>query len=378
MTTSDAHPVYQELGVRRVINAQGNRTLLGGSAIAQEIQNAMGYANEHYVEMKELLQKSGEYVAQMLGVEAAYITSGCAAALTLGTAGFMTGKDLDKMAQLPNTSGMKTDILIQKLQRYSYDRCFTLTGANLIEVGDSAGCSAEQLNSAIGNNTAGVAFLARQDWDDSILPLEEVIRVAHENNVPVIVDAASQIYPLDYFRTLSQQADLVCFGAKYFGAPNSTGIACGKREYVELVAAHGFIGFESLGSRAIGRPMKVDRQEIIGVVAALKAWFTMNHEDRIIGYDDKFSVIKDELESVRGIKVELTQNPTAWPFRLEVTINPQEIAKNADQIRDELDQGNPRIWLGGSDPQTLIINVNELNEGDENIVADRLKKALMS
>ena len=80
-----------------------------------EIQNAMEYANEHYVEMKELLQKSGEYVAQMLGVEAAYITSGCAAALTLGTAGFMKGKDLYKMAQLPNTSGMKTDILIQKL-----------------------------------------------------------------------------------------------------------------------------------------------------------------------------------------------------------------------------------------------------------------------
>ena len=377
MTTSDTHPVYQELGVRRVINAQGNRTLLGGSAVSQDIQNAMEYANEHYVEMRELLDKSGEYVAQILGVEAAYITSGCAAALTLGTAGFMTGSDLDKMAQLPNTAGMKTDILIQKLQRYSYDRCFTLTGANLVEVGDSNGCSDEQLRSAIGNNTAGVAFLAKQDWNNSILPLEEVIQIAHENNVPVIVDAASQIYPLDYFRKLSQQADLVCFGAKYFGAPNSTGIACGKREYVELVAAHGFIGFESLGSRSIGRPMKVDRQEIIGVVAAMKAWFTMNHEDRIIGYDHKFAIIKDGLDSVNGITTNLIQNPTAWPFRLEINIDAQVISKTADQIRAELDQGNPRIWLGGSDPSTLIVNVHELNEGDETIIVDSLKNSLM-
>ena len=123
--------------------------------------------------------------------------------------------------------------------------------------------------------------------------------------------------------------------------------------------------------------MKVDRQEIIGVVAAMKAWFTMNHEDRIIGYDHKFAIIKDGLDSVNGITTNLIQNPTAWPFRLEINIDAQVISKTADQIRAELDQGNPRIWLGGSDPSTLIVNVHELNEGDETIIVDSLKNSLM-
>ena len=376
MTTFGANEVYQELGVRRVINAQGNRTDLGGSIVAKTISKAMDDANEHYVEMRELLDKSGDYIASTLGVEAAYVTSGCAAALTLSTAACLTGVDLDKRAPLPNTTGMKNEVLIQKKQRYPYDRCFTLTGATLVEVGDENGCTLKQLEAAINANTVAVAYLARRDWDSSVVPLEEAVTMAHKNGTPVIVDAAAQVYPLDYFRQIAQSADLVCFGAKYLGAPHSTGIVCGKRERVEAVAAHGFIGFETWGSKAVGRPMKVDRQEVIGVVAALKLWISMNHEDRLLTYDTKFAAIQKALQEIPYADAEIVPTQSTWPFRLEVVLNTPVLGINSKQLRKELDEGNPRIRVGVRGDDTITINVHELNEGEEKIIVDRLRNIL--
>ncbi len=245
MAAKPADSVYRELGVRRVINAQGNRTLLGGCSLSPTVQRAMDEANQHYVEMEDLLARSGAYVAETLGVEAAYITSGCAAALVLGTAGIMTGTDPARIAQLPNTEGMRNEVVFQRPQSYLYKRCFTIPGSRLVEVGNDEGCTEAELEAAIGPNTAAVAYLALHDWDDSVVSLERAVEIAHANGVPVIVDAANQIYPLDYFGRVARSADLVCFGAKYFGSPQSTGLACGKREYVDAVAANSFIGFEA-------------------------------------------------------------------------------------------------------------------------------------
>ena len=148
---------YNKLGVRRVINAMSNATILGGSTPPDEILEAMEEASLQWVEMKELLEKSGEYIAATLGAESAYVTSGCAAALTLSTAACIAGTDPGKIARLPDTSNMKNEIILQTKQRYGFDRCFTIPGGKLILAGGPSGCTTQQLAEAINTNTAAIA-----------------------------------------------------------------------------------------------------------------------------------------------------------------------------------------------------------------------------
>ena len=370
--------IYEKLGVRPVINAQGNGTVLGGSTPPQVVLDAMDEANLDFVEMRELLEKSGEYIAGVLGTESAFVTSGAAAALTLSTAACMAGTDPEKIGSLPDTIGMKDQILIQKKQRYGFDRCYTIPGGKLVEVGDDEGCTARQLEEAIGPDTAAVAYFAQSDWDSSVLTLDKTVRVAHDQGVPVIADAASQIYPLDYFRTTAQAADLVCFGAKYFGSPHSTGVVAGSKEMVDAVVAQGFIAYQIAGRRAFGRPMKVDRQEVVGVVAALDNWFSMNHEDRILEDEGRFSAIRRGLQGVQSLRAEVVPNNRFWEHTLNVTVDAQAVGKTAQQVADELDAGNPRIWVGVEGDDTITMNVHTLRRDQESIIVDRLKEILGS
>jgi L-seryl-tRNA(Ser) seleniumtransferase len=376
MTTTGKGSVYAKLGVRPIINAQGNRTVMGGSAPTPEVARAMEDAADVYVEMEELLERSGEFIAELLGVEAAYVTSGCSAALALSTAACMTGRDTDLISRLPNTTGMKNEVVLQKAQQYTYDRSFTIPGATLVRPGDEDGCTREQLESAIGPQTAAVAYLISANESDSIVHLEDVVAMAHARGIPVIADAAARIYPLDYFRGNAQSADLVCFGAKYIGAPQSAGFVCGKKDLIDAVVDQGFIGFQTGGGHAFGRPMKLDKQEIIGVVTAIEQWFTMNHEDRLIGYEERLSVIKDELKGVAGVESDLEQVDQYYVTSLGVKIDTETVGKTAQDVADELDAGSPRIWVTVVGKNTISVNSHTLNEGEHEIVAARLKTAL--
>ena len=368
--------IYEKLGVRPVINAISNQTVLGGSTPPSAVRDAMEEASLQWVEMRELLDKAGDYIAGVLGSEAAYVTSGCAAALTLSTAACMAGTDPDKIGRLPDTTGMKNEVLIQKKHRYGFDRCYTLSGAKLVEVGSESGCTADQLEAAIGPNTAAVAYYALPDWDSSILSLEDSVEVAHGRNVSVIVDAASQIYPLEYFRTMAQAADLVCFGAKYFGAPHSSGIVCGRQEMVDATVAQGFIAYHHDGARAFGRPMKLDRQEVVGVVAALDGWFSMNHEDRFLAYDRRMSAVQQGLAGIPNVQAKVVEHQRFFGSTLHLVMDIGALGKTAQQAADELASGNPRVLVGVEGDDTITINVHVLNEGDEAVIADRLKEVL--
>ena len=376
MNTGIGTSVYSRLGVRPIINAQGNRTVLGGSATTPAVAAAMEEANHTYVEMRELLEKSGEFIAEMLGAEAAYVTSGCAAALALSTAACMTGRDQDKIAQLPDTTGMRDEIILQKPQQYSYDRSFNVPGGKLIRPGSEAGCTAEELENTIGPNTAALAYLIRADEDDSVVPLERVVEMAHSRGLPVIADAAARIYPLEYFRRNAQSADLVCFGAKYIGAPQSAGYVCGKKELVDSVVDHGFIGFQTGGGRAFGRPTKLDKQEIIGVVTAIEQWFTMNHEDRLIGYEETLATMQSELAGTPNVESKLEQVDQYFGVTLNVTFDADALGKTAEEVAAELDAGTPRIAVSAPDDGTIAVNAHALNEGEGLIVAEHLRMAL--
>lgn len=383
-TKSVSKSTYAELGVRVGINARGNQTLLGGSTLPAEVVEAMEQANQAYVEMEELLEKSGECIANILGTEAAYVTSGCAAALTLSAAACIAGNDPAKMGRLPDTAGMNNEIVFQKVQQYAYSRALTLPGGRLIEVGDEQGCTAEQLEKGIGPKTVAIAYYQRPDWENNVLSLEAVRDIAHKKGLPLIVDAAAQIYPVDYFRKMAQSGDLVCFGAKYFGAPHSTGMVTGKRELVQAASANGFIGFEAAAKmgapRPFGRPLKVDRQEVIGVVVALQRWFNLNHEERLKALEAKMQVIAQALKDLPGVKATLPTEPPIGPtVGLGVTIDASVVGKNAATVLEELETGNPPIWVRiypEKDPNTIAVNVQTLYEGEEQIVAERLKSLL--
>ena len=376
---------YDMLGVRKVINGWGNSTVLGGSSPAPEVRQAMEEAHD-YVEMGELLQRTGDYIADVLGVEAAYITSGGAAAQALSAAACMAGTDPEKIGRLPDTTGMKNELVIQKKHRYRYDRSYTIAGAKLVDAGDSDGCSPEQLDGAIGPDTAAVTHRLGQPADDALVAIGQAVEIAHDHGVPVIADAAAEIYPLDHFRRSAQSADLVCFCSKYFNAPQSTGFVSGSKEMVDKVTAQGFAAFHTAGKglvaamvpdgRAWGRPMKVDRQEIIGAVAALRAWFSMDHEERLAGYATQLAVIQRELDGIRGVEAQVVSVRGYWRSELHISLDGGAVSKTAPQVAAELDSGNPRVWVAFYGDRTIVIKPHGLNDGDEQILAERLKASL--
>ncbi|MCZ6676059.1 MAG: hypothetical protein O7E52_02290 [Candidatus Poribacteria bacterium] len=374
MTAKISDNVYAKLGARPIINAAGHATVMGGSTPSPVVQQAMEQASRYFVEMSDLLQKSGDHIAQILGVEAAYATSGCYAALVLSTAACITGNDPDKMARLPDTTGMKNEIVFQEKQRYGFDRGYTIPGSTLVTVGDADGCTPAQLEGAINENTAAIAYFVSPGRDSSVVSLDDAVKIAHAHDVPVIADAASQIHPLDYFRRTAQAADLVCFGAKYLGAPHSSGFVCGKKDLIDAVVGHGFIS-----GRPFGRGMKLDRQEIIAVMTAVDAWFSMDHEARIEGYHEKFAVIERGLKGVPAVReTKVAGNSRYWVVDLHVVLDTGALGKNASQVVSELDAGNPRIRVSSAGDDTVAIRVDILQEGDEYIIADRLRSLLLS
>ena len=339
--------IYKELGVEPIINATGSVTALGGSIVAKEVQEGMDLANDVYIPMTQLEKKVGEQIANILNVPAAYITSGAGSALTLAAAAFMAGKDDDKIQQLPNTDGMPNKILIQKKQRYWYDRCMEFSGGKLVEVGDKNGTTANQLSDAIDSQTACVHYPVYEqvEKDKNILRLEEVIEIAHGKNKPVSVDAAGQIFPLENFgKYVRMGADFQCIAAKYMGAPHSTGIALGTEDVIDSISRHSFIGYESRRIRGIGRPHKIDRQEIIGVLYAVKRWMSMNHEERLSIEEIKTLNIINLLKNIKGVKVEIINNIIGHqPFGLFLDIDTSVYKTTNSEFVEILKNSTPSI-----------------------------------
>jgi D-glucosaminate-6-phosphate ammonia-lyase len=378
MDSEESARLYADLGVRPVINAAGAYTLLGGSLLSPKVQRAMDDANRYFVEMKALLESSGRIIAKMLDCQAAYVTAGAASALALSAAACMTGSDPEKIERLPDTTGMKDEILIQRCGRTKYDRCVTIPGARLVEFGGPNRTTAAELEAAFSDKTCAVHFLATGTRPGS-LPLEEVVRLAHSHDVPVIVDAAGQTYPTDELKRYARAgADLVCYAAKYFNGPHSTGLITGRKEMVEAAALNGFISFETNGLRTIGRPMKIDRQEIVAVVVALQEWFAMNHEERFLKYGERAERIMNELRDLPGIKASrLSAVEVVHPVVREgvrIDFEPHS-GKTAEQVELALQQGNPAVWTRSSEGR-LYVSVAFFNDGEEAIVAQRLRAAL--
>jgi L-seryl-tRNA(Ser) seleniumtransferase len=377
-TSSTTTDIYSDFGIKQVINAMGHVTLLGGSMLSPAVQAAMEAANQGFAPLEEVIDKTGSAIADMIGAESAMVTSGCFAALVQGIAAFITGTDREKIGRLPDTSGMQNEILIQKRQRYHYDRCITVPGGKMVEVGDEQGTTIAQLEAAIGPNTAGILHYARGEVVDGVLQLADVVAAAKRKGTRVIVDAASEIYPIERMHYVAQSgADLVCFGAKYLGAQNSAGILCGSKAYVGIAKSHSFIGYEAQRSRGMGRGYKLDRQEVIGVTVAVREWLQMDHEERIQQQVDRIAIITNALADLPNVQTEEVWNPEreAW-IQLRIAVDGADDAQ-LDAICEQLRIGEPSIWLrptfeGGQ----IAVMVNTLQAGESEVVAQRLREVL--
>ena len=376
MAAGDWGDIYKELGATPVINAIGSVTMLGGSTPVPEVKEAMERADGPYIPLMHLQEKAGEAIAKMADVPAAYITSGAGSALTLATAAVMAGDDDDKIQQLPDTTGMKDEILIQTRQRYWYDRCLQLAGGKLVEFGDSDGTTREDLEKAIGPKTAAVHFYAvEQEPDPKALPLEDIIEIAHAQDVPVLVDSAGQIYPLDVFgKHVRMGADFQCIAAKYMGAPQSTGLALGTKDMIRKLGLQSFASYEGRRIRGVGRPHKVDRQEMVGAVAAVRRWMTMNHEERLAEAEGQCRAIMSPLARIPGITVQRIDNVVGhMPYGVVLRVDQEATGLSLPEVVDRLKAGDPPIWTRVRDGEDFIaIHVFGLSEGEDRLVGERI------
>ncbi len=366
---SNAITMYERMNTKPVINALGPRTLLGGSQPHPDVIKVMGEAGRYYADMDELLIGSGKVISEMIDCPSALVTSGCAAALVLGTAACITGKDPEKMSQLPNTDGLKHEVVIQASQRYKYDRVVRMVGVKIVTAGKPGSTIRKDLEDALNDKTAAVLF-PDIDSEGEILSIEDVISIAHGKDIPVIVDSAYRVFPTDLFKKFSNLgADLFGFGAKYFGAPNSTGLLCGRDDLVEAARLHSFSGFEKMDLEGFGRPFKVDRQEVFGVVEALRIWLNTDHDHRFESAKMRANRLAFKLSKIEGVSVENT------PTGINLILNETSDTLNGLLLSKILKSGIPSIW---TNPSRGLVNFDLLlvNDGDELLIADRVKMSL--
>jgi L-seryl-tRNA(Ser) seleniumtransferase len=379
--------IYEELGVRRVINASGTMTHLGGSIPDPRVMDAMKEASQSFVIMMELIEKSGEFLAKVTGAEAGLVTSGASAALVLGTAAcVMRGTPLEKfdpkpverlsldgdwmelIQGLPGPSQPRDEVVIQRSHRNPYDHAFKVAGCRLVVVGGDRGCTVEEMEAAINERTAAVAFTARME--DVGIPLKTVSELAHRHGVPVIVDAAAELPPRSNLRRyLEEGADLVAFsGGKHIGGPNGTGILVGRRDLIRLAA------LQAAPYRGIGRAMKVDRSQIVGLIVALKLWLERDEEKEYQGWLGRARWIEGELRGAGGVSSIAVEADARR--RYVQTVIDLDGRLRASEVVLNLRRGNPSIWVNHIKPNRIGIDPSLLRDGEERVLASALRGEL--
>ena len=340
----------------------------------------MERADSAYLPLMELEEKAGQAIADMVDVPAAYITAGAGSALTLATAALMAGDDDDKIQQLPGHLGMKNEILIQRRQRYWYDRCLELAGAKLVEYGSDERTTRADLEAAIGPNTAAVHYYAvEQVIDPDALPLEDTIEIAHAHGLPVTVDAAGQIYPLDLFgKYIRMGADFQCVAAKYLGATQSVGLALGTEEMIHKLSLQSFVGYEGRRIRGVGRPQKVDRRD--GGRGCGGAALDDDEPRGASGVPSRrgarpcWGILRGTED--KGLKSVMLDNVIGHqPFGLELNVDESVAGMSAQEVVDKLKDGDPPIWTRVREgEENIVIHMFGLAEGEEVIVGERIRE----
>ena len=373
LTSSDVkRDLFKELGIRTFINAAGNYTVMSGSLMPPDVMDAINVASKKFALVDDVQEKVGAKIAEMCHAEAAMVTAGCWSALMLGMAGVLTGMDTKKVSQVPNLAGtgMKSEVILQKSHSLGYDHALTQAGVKLIKVETRA-----ELEAAINEKTAMLWFLNREVHKGQIKH-QEWIELGKKYNLPTMIDIAADVPPVENLWKFNDMGfDLVVIsGGKAMRGPQSSGILMGKKKYVSAAL------LSNNPRGGIGRGQKVNKEEILGMYAALHRFINLDHKKEWQMWENKIAFIAGQIKSIPGVTTSThipesldNQMPT-----LKVTWDPNKIKVTNAEMGERLRKGNPSVEvISWEAPNTLRCGMHVLEAGEEKIVASRLKEELL-
>ncbi len=360
---------YRDLEIQPFINASGTITTLGGSLMDPEVIDAMREASKSFIDLNLLNERAGEYLARRIGVPAAFISCGAASGMQLSAAACLTGTDSNRVNGLPHTEGWRNRFVISSVDPHTYiHQGIEVCGGTLVRVGTDEGATDEDYFGAIDDQTAAVVyFLGRQSREQ----LERVVAGAAERGVPVMVDAAAQLPPRsNLVEIVAAGVSLVTFsGGKGLGGPQNSGLVLGKAEYVEAVRMN------ASPRSAIGRGMKVGKEEILGLLTAVDRFLKGNDGEDVTTWEGRASSIVKAVEDLSGVK--------AYVLREGQSANPDFAPRAYIEIEEDrlsgviqkMHEGSPSIAIRRAG-NLLCLDPMTLKSGEEEVVGERLRVVL--
>ncbi|HET7116698.1 MAG TPA: aminotransferase class V-fold PLP-dependent enzyme [Hanamia sp.] len=363
--------LFEELGVTKVINAGVTMTFLSGSLMMPEVMDAINSTCHDFANMYDLQDKVGAKMAEMLHCEAAMVTSGAACALLLGTAAAITGKDPEKIKLIPNLPGPRPEVIMQKSHRYLFDQAITTCGAKIIEV-----VGPDEMDKAFNSNTVLALFFNAAG--SSSVSREQFVALCKKHSIPSFIDAAADVPPVEnLFKFQKMGFDLVTFsGGKMIRGPQSAGLLFGRKDLIEAAKLN-----HSPHEAPIGRPMKVNKEEIFGMYAALKSYLERDHKKEWNDWLDRIERIKKKVTQVQSVKGETFINPgpaNAFPT-LYLTWDQEIVKMTANDAQSALQKGTPSIVTNVANKdgnKMLSVGVVLLRPDQVDVVARRVKEIL--
>jgi uncharacterized pyridoxal phosphate-dependent enzyme len=361
-----ARDFFKELGVRPFINAAGTFTDMTASLMAPEVMAAINYASKQFVPLTELHDRIGERIATLVKAEAAMVSAGAASAMTLGTAGVLTGGDPKKVVDLPDLSEMKSEVIMQKAHRFGYEHAVRNCGVKIVEVETAA-----ELEAAITPRTAMMLFYNNNNSLGQIRD-EEFVRLGKKHGIVTMNDCAADVPPVEnLWKYTAMGFDLVTFsGGKGIRGPQSAGLLLGRKDLVAAARANA-----SPNGNSIGRGMKVNKEEMVGMLAAIEQFVKLDHAALDREYQRRAEVILKSLAGIKGVTASITVPEVANHVpHVKVVLDTAVTGITGPEISKQLRDGTPSIGVRPGDE--LLIGVWMMQPGEETIVARRLKEVL--
>jgi len=362
---------YEELGVTTVINCEGTMTMLGGSILRPELEAVMAMAGKHFVSIPELEAAAGKRISEMLKLPEGYsalVTSGAAAAIQSGLAGILTGDNETLIQQLPDLTGMKSEVIIQKTHRNPFDHQLRTTGVKLVEIE-----TREQLKRAVNERTAMMHFSNFANASGQI-KVDEWVKLAKQNNIPCMNDAAADTPPVSHLWDYAVMGyDLITFsGGKAMRGPQCAGLLIGRKEMVANALLN-----NSPHEDTLGRSQKVGKEEIIGMIKALEIYLREDHDALTKEWQGRLEFISRELTKIPGVSTSFfTPDIANHVPHMQITWD-SKISATPQQVSKTLRSSKPSIVIGGGEGRPgLSMCSFMLQPGEDKIVAEQLSSVL--
>jgi len=363
--------VYEALGLKPVINAAGTLTALGGSVMPPEVVAAWVEASKHFVDLVQLQDKVGEKIAKLLGVEAALVTTGAAGALLLGTAAAVTRGDRKLIGKLPDTTGMKNEVVLQKSHHSCYDNQLTDVGVKLVDVQTAA-----DVDRVVNEKTALMFFMNFSELDGKIKRAEWV-ELARNHNVPTLIDAAADVPPVERIAEYTKMGfDLIAVsGGKAIRGPNDAGLLLGRKDLIDAAKLNA-----NPHCGTVGRMMKVGKEDMVAMLAAVERFVRLDHAAEWKEMERRLEVIEAAVKKVATVECErIVPSIANHVPHLQIAWDESRVRIAREQVTKKLAASDPPIRIGrvaGTGDKGILVSVLTLQEGEERIVAERLGEIL--